>query len=124
MVFLLIDSIWLTQYAGPAFRQQIPHLMADKMSPLPAIIFYLLYVMGLMFFATFHRYSAPDQLIQSFGIAFAFGLICYATFDMTSASVFKNYPISLAIADTLWGGFVTGVSGVFSIKFYHYLSQA
>jgi uncharacterized membrane protein len=124
IIFLLVDSIWLTQYAGPTFRTQIPHLMAEKMVPTPAIVFYLLYMAGTLFFVTFHRYSDPQQLLQSFAVGFGFGLICYATFDMTSASVFKSYPISLAIADSLWGGFVTGISGVFSIKLYAFLSQA
>jgi uncharacterized membrane protein len=73
----------------------------------PAILFYLLYVVGILIFVS----GSPDATWQSTLLYGAlFGLFCYATFDLTSLSLLRHWTWPVAIVDVSWGSFVTAVS--------------
>lgn len=41
-----------------------------------------------------------DTLIEGF----IYGILVYGTFDFTNLSIFSDYPLNLALVDTVWGG--------------------
>jgi uncharacterized membrane protein len=75
--------------------------------PAPAILFYLLNVVGILVFVSGSA-AASRQSTLLYGALF--GLFCYATFDLTSLSLLKHWTWPVAVVDVSWGSFVTAMS--------------
>jgi uncharacterized membrane protein len=107
-VFLLIDGLWLLVIAKKLYAQHLGPLMAEKPRLFAALIFYLLYVLGLLAFVV-----NPALALQSWTAALLpgmlYGLIAYATYDLTNLATVKDWPVLITVIDLAWGSFVSGV---------------
>ena len=108
-VILAIDMLWLGVIAKPLYRQGIGHLMAENPNIIAAGIFYVIFPIGLMFFAVAPNGNLPDwrQVLIS---AAVFGFFAYATYDLTNLALMRNWPISLSVIDVMWGTFASTVA--------------
>jgi len=104
--FLLLDVIWLVLIAPSFYKSQIGHLMTETPNFLAAIIFYLLYVVGLVVFVTGREGTLKQAALRG---AF-FGLIGYATYDLTNLATLRDWPILVTVVDLIWGTFVSGLT--------------
>jgi uncharacterized membrane protein len=105
-VLLPLDFLFLGFVAKDFFTSQVGSMLGE-IKPLPAVLFYLLYVLGVVIFVS----GSPDATWQSTLLYGAlFGLFCYATFDLTSLSLLKHWTWPVAIVDIAWGAAVTAVS--------------
>jgi uncharacterized membrane protein len=101
-VFLIIDMIWLGIISKDFYRAQIGTLMKPDVNWTAAIIFYLIFIVGLVVFVispAIEKGSWINTLI--FGALF--GLVCYATYDLTNLAVAKDWPLLVTIVDLIWG---------------------
>jgi uncharacterized membrane protein len=101
-VFFVIDMVWLVLVAKKFYQEQIGFLMKPDINWLAAIIFYILFIAGLVVFVispAVEKHSWVHALM--FG-AF-FGLITYATYDLTNLATMKDWPILVTIVDLIWG---------------------
>jgi uncharacterized membrane protein len=101
-VFLGIDMIWLTLVAKNFYAKHIGFLMTKNPNLLAALIFYLIFIAGLIFFVIT---PALDKKMWTHALlagAF-FGLITYATYDLTNLATVKNWPIIITVVDLVWG---------------------
>lgn len=101
-VFFAIDMIWLVLVAKNFYRAQIGSLMKADVNWTAAIIFYFIFVAGLVAFVispALEKNSWTHALI--FGALF--GLVCYATYDLTNLAVAKDWPLLVTIVDLAWG---------------------
>ena len=105
-VFLGIDILWLTVIAQKFYKAQIGHLMADKARLLPAAIFYVLFIAALVYFviAPALVHQNLTRLILS---AVVFGLVTYATYDLTNMATLKDWPLLVTVVDLAWGTFIS-----------------
>lgn len=110
--FFLIDMAWLGFFAKNFYASQIGYLMKTNINWAAAVIFYLLFIGGLVYFVI--NPAIQQQSIQKLLIAGAlFGLITYATYDLTNLATVKNWPILVTIVDLIWGMFLsTSVSAI------------
>ncbi len=101
-VFLGIDMIWLTLVAKNFYAKHIGYLMAKNPNLPAAFIFYLLFIAGLIVFVIA---PALDKKIWTHALVMGafFGLITYATYDLTNLATIKNWPLIITIVDLLWG---------------------
>ena len=101
-VFFAIDMIWLGFVAKNFYQKQIGFLMTPNVNWAAAIIFYLLFIVGLVLFVI-----EPALKLNSWNHAVVygalFGLISYATYDLTNLATLTNWPIMLTIVDLIWG---------------------
>jgi uncharacterized membrane protein len=108
-VFLALDAVWLTTMADRLYRPAIGHLMREQFALLPALAFYLLYITGIVVFAVW-----PALPTRHTGAALArgalFGLIAYATYDLTNQATLRDWPWHVTVADLCWGAFVTAAA--------------
>ncbi|CDR34835.1 DUF2177 family protein [Criblamydia sequanensis] len=111
IVFFIIDLVWLGIIAKNLYRDQIGFLMSDKVKWLPALIFYFLYIAGLVFFAILPAVK-EENWVAALTYGGFFGLVCYATYDLTNLATLKGWPIKIAIYDLLWGAFISGVTSL------------
>lgn len=101
-VFIAIDMVWLVLVAKKFYQEQIGFLMKPDINWGAAIIFYLLFIVGLVTFVispAIYRHSWVHALL--FGALF--GLITYATYDLTNLATLKNWPVLVTIVDLIWG---------------------
>jgi uncharacterized membrane protein len=108
-IFLLCDAVWLTEISPAFYRRYIGHLLAERPDLWAALVFYLIFIAGVTWFAVL-----PSALHYRFRNAFArgafFGLVTYATFDLTCQAVLKDWPVLVTIVDLVWGSTLTGVT--------------
>ena len=111
-VFFAIDMVWLGLVAKDFYRSQIGALLKPDVNWTAAIIFYLLFIAGLVVFVispAIEKGSCAHALL--FGALF--GLVCYATYDLTNLAVAKDWPLLVTIVDLAWGAVLAAsVSGV------------
>lgn len=114
VIFLVIDFIWLNYIAKNVYSSQIGHLLASKPNLIPALIFYLLFVVGVLVFAILPGIEAKS-LGKTLILGALFGLLTYATYDLTNLATLKDWPLKVTIIDLVWG---TSVSTVTSLAGY------
>jgi uncharacterized membrane protein len=101
-VFFAIDMLWLGVVAKNFYRSQIGNIMKPDVNWVAAIIFYLIFIAGLVVFViepAVEKGSWKHALLLG---AF-FGLVCYATYDLTNLAVAKDWPVLVTIVDLAWG---------------------
>jgi uncharacterized membrane protein len=101
-IFFAMDLVWLGFVAKNFYRSQIGFLMKSDINWTAAIAFYLLFIVGLVIFVitpALEKNSWTHALL--FGALF--GLITYATYDLTNLATLKNWPLLVTIVDLAWG---------------------
>lgn len=106
LILIPIDFLFLGIVAKGFFTSEVGDMLGE-IRPLPAILFYLLYVVGILIFV-----SAPVTATWQSTLLYGalFGLFCYATFDLTSLALLKHWTWPVALVDVSWGSLVTAVS--------------
>jgi len=118
-VFLLVDMVWLGFAARAFYRTNIGALLADQINVSAAVIFYLLYIVGIVIFAISPALESGSWR-TSLIMGSLFGFFAYATYDMTNLATLRDWPVAVAVVDMAWGAFLTGLSataGFFAAKY-------
>jgi uncharacterized membrane protein len=100
--FFAIDMLWLGLVARSFYQQYLGFLMDTSPNWFVAILFYLLFVVGILVFVVLPGLEA-NSLKTTLLRAALFGLITYATYDLTNLATLKDWPALLSIVDMLWG---------------------
>ena len=108
IVFAVVDFIWLGFIAKDLYKNGIGHLMAEKPNMTAAVVFYLLFIGGLVYFAVAPALAADAWQTAAVQAAL-FGFFCYATYDLTNLATLRDWPVSIVVADMIWGAFVSAV---------------
>jgi len=110
--FLAIDMLWLGLVARSFYQQQLGFIMAPSVNWFSAAIFYMLFIVGILFFVVIPGLES-NSLKATLLRAALFGLITYATYDLTNLATLKNWPVLLSLVDMFWGTVLSvGVSFV------------
>lgn len=104
-VFFAIDMLWLGFVARTFYKNQIGFLMKPDVNWAAAIVFYLLFLVGLVIFVIGPAVEKKDWMhaLLAGGL---FGLITYATYDLTNLATLKDWPLTVVWVDMLWGTFL------------------
>jgi uncharacterized membrane protein len=111
-IFFAIDMAWLILVAKKFYQQQIGFLMKPDINWFAAIIFYLLFIAGLVIFVIS---PAVEKHSWAHAILFGalFGLITYATYDLTNLATMKDWPLLVTVVDLIWGTVLAAsISGI------------
>jgi uncharacterized membrane protein len=104
-ILIIIDMIWLGLVAKNFYRQQIGFLTRPDINWFAAILFYLLFIVGLVLFVIVPSIEKHSWL-HAFLFGTLFGFITYATYDLTNLATIKNWPLILTIVDLVWGAVI------------------
>ena len=105
LAFCLIDFIWLGTIAQKLYQREMGHLLAAQPNKVAAVIFYAIFVAGLVYFVI-HPAVAEGSWVKALAVGAFFGLVTYATFDLTNLAVMKDFPVSIVPIDIAWGMFL------------------
>lgn len=114
-VFLAIDSVWLLFLAKKFYSEQLGYLMAISPNLIAALIFYLLFTAGLVFFVI-HPALASESGRYALLAGLFFGLVTYGTYDLTNQATIRDWPVLITVVDLCWGSFVTGATAWISFN--------
>jgi uncharacterized membrane protein len=118
IVLIPIDFLFLGIVAKGFFTAEVGDMLGE-IRLAPAILFYLLYVVGVLIFVNGVT-GATFQSTLFYGALF--GLFCYATFDLTSLSLLKHWTWPVAAVDVSWGATVTAVSSTAGLAIANWLA--
>jgi uncharacterized membrane protein len=105
-IFFAIDMIWLGFVARGFYRNHLGHLLRPDVNWTAAIIFYLLYILGILVFAVMPALE-KNSLRQAALLGGLFGFFAYATYDLTNLATLKDWPVIVVWVDIAWGVVLT-----------------
>jgi len=99
IVFFVIDLAWLGLIAKNLYAKHLGYIMAEKVNWTAAILFYILFIIGILYFAITPATSLGNVVLSGA----LFGLISYATYDLTNLATIKSWPVIITVIDLVWG---------------------
>jgi uncharacterized membrane protein len=111
VAFFAVDMTWLGLVAKDLYKKQLGGLLSDQINWGAAVIFYLLFIVGIFIFVIFPAIEKNSFLHAVLMGAF-FGLITYATYDLTNYATMKDWPLTIVFIDLAWGSFLTSAVSV------------
>ena len=118
ILFLVIDLIWLGLIAKNLYQNQIGTLLKTNTNWTAAIIFYLLFIGGLVFFAIQPSITSAT-LWKAMLYGALFGFMTDATYDLTNLATLEGWPIQITIIDLIWGSFLGASVSSLTYALYH-----
>lgn len=108
VVFFAVDMVWLGLVAKKFYAKHLGFLMAPEINWYAAVIFYLLFIAGVLIFVVIPGVKDNNLTTLLLKAAF-FGLITYATYDLTNLATVKDWPLLVSIVDLIWGMALTTI---------------
>ena len=118
IVMVPIDLVFLGLVAKGFFTSEVGDMLGE-IRPLPAVLFDLLYVVGILVFVSGGREAT---FLSALLYGALFGLFCYATFELTSLSILKRWTWRVAAVDVGWGSLMTAVSATAGLAIADWLT--
>ncbi|MFT9090123.1 MAG: DUF2177 family protein [Gluconacetobacter sp.] len=106
LAFMALDAVWLSVMSSRLYKPALQGLLAENFRPVPALLFYLLYIGGIVAFAVLPATSPIQALWRGAGL----GLVAYATYDLTNQATLRAWPALVTCADLMWGTLVTSIA--------------
>lgn len=111
----LLDFLWLSTAAKWLYRPRLGHLLGEQVVWAPALLFYLLYGIGLLAFVLRPALQEASGLPAVFLWGCLFGLIAYGTYDLTNHATLRDWPLAVTVIDMAWGALLSGTASVAGI---------
>lgn len=115
ILFFVIDLLWIGYLARDAYRVQILQVQKSPMNVNSTLLpfVYLLIGTGIVYLVEPKLVGLEKNSREYFYYAMLWGgllgLIIYGVFDLTNYAIFTDWNPVLALGDTLWGTFLTGL---------------
>ncbi len=109
LIFVAIDAVWLGVIARNMYRSTLGTMLREQPQILAATGFYILYILALVFFVVQPAIDKSSWQYALFAGAF-FGLVAYATYDLTNLATLKDWPFKITLIDMAWGAFISGIT--------------
>ena len=106
VVFCAIDMLWLGFLAKDMYRKYLGNFLSDEVNWTAAIIFYLIFIVGIFIFAILPAVE-KQSLLTAVIYGALFGFFTYATYDLTNLATMKDWLINIVFIDIIWGAVLT-----------------
>ncbi len=122
LVFLTMDGGWLALVGPRLYRPEIGSLLAEKVHVAPAILFYLIYLVGLIYFCV--GPNLEKGWVKAAVSGAILGLVAYGAYDLTCQAVLKTWSTKVSAADMCWGAFASAVASAVGVQATRALTKA
>ncbi len=106
LTFFAIDLVWLGVVAKRFYREHLGHLLGTEVNWGPALLFYLIYIAGIVVFAIRPALDAGSP-VRALAQGAFFGFVAYATYDLTNHATLRDWPLIVTVVDLAWGSALT-----------------
>jgi uncharacterized membrane protein len=114
-IFFAIDLVWLGVVAKSFYRQHLGHLLAAQINWPAAVLFYLVFIAGIVFFAVRPAIEANGAM-RALVYGALFGFFTYATYDLTNHATMRDWPLIVTAVDLAWGTVLSASVAFFSYQ--------
>lgn len=114
LIFAAMDFGWLSFANARLYKPEIGELLIDGVRPVPALLFYLIYMLGVTGLCVLPNLAARDGL-KAAGAGALLGLAAYAAYDLTNQATMKLWSTKVTLADLAWGAFATAAASALSV---------
>lgn len=111
LVFMGCDAVWLNFAAGRIYRPRLGALLRDDFALVPAALFYVIYIAGILFFAVAPALES-GRWTTALVRGAALGFLAYATYDLTNQATVRGWSTTVTVIDLAWGTLLTGMSAL------------
>mgnify|MGYP002749928521 FL=1 len=101
-IFFIIDLIWLGAVAKGFYQKNLSFILSPQVNWPAAILFYLLYIAGILIFAVVPAVS-KDSWQHAMLYGALFGFFTYMTYELTNLALLKDWPLNIVLVDIIWG---------------------
>ena len=101
-LFFVVDIIWLSYAARNFYKAQLHHLLSPEVNWPAALLFYFVYIIGILFFAVRPGLEV-GSFIRTCLLGGLFGFFTYITYDLTNLATLRNWPVTVVVVDVAWG---------------------
>ncbi len=108
-VFLAVDALWLSVLMRPVYAAALASLLAEQPRWTPAVLFYLLYMLGLLVFAILPGLRARRGRTAA-ALGALLGLVAYGTYDLSNYATLQAWPAALTVIDMAWGAVLSSLA--------------
>ena len=106
-IFFIIDLVWLGVIAKGFYQKHLGYLMRPQINWAAAILFYLLFIIGIVIFAVRPALELQSPM-RALVFGALFGFFTYATYDLTNLATVKDWPVIVTVIDLIWGTVLCG----------------
>lgn len=106
-IFLALDVVMLRTVMAPLFERHVPDLLTPAPKLIPAAIFYLLYVAGLVYLVSAPALKSGGPVLITAAII---GAMAYGTYEFTNLATLKGWHPAMVATDLIWGTCLTAFS--------------
>lgn len=110
-VFIALDAVWLGLIARGIYSKYLGHLLKTNVDYLAAALFYLMFIAGIVIFVLIPNIE-KDSWVRVLALGAFFGLVTYATYDLTNLATIKDWPVVVSVIDLVWGASVASFVSV------------
>lgn len=107
VIFLALDAIMLKLHMQPLFQRTLGDQLLTDIRIVPAALFYLAYVAGLIYLVSLPALKTGAPIIIPAAII---GAMAYGTYEFTSYAIMKSWSPVLVMTDVTWGTVLTAFS--------------
>lgn len=122
IVFFVIDLIWLGLIAKNFYAKNLSEFLSEQVNWLAAIIFYLIFIAGICFFAIYPAIEKKSIYVAIF-YGLLFGFFTYSTYDLTNYATLKDWPLKVVLVDIIWGSVLSSLVSISGYFIFGYLKQ-
>ena len=111
--FIIIDITFINLVIVKIYKSNLPEFVEIGFKAVPAILFYLIFLSGLLYFSILPNktYSITQALISG-GM---YGLTTYATYALTVFAVMNIFNWNIVVSDVMWGIFLSATVSVLTV---------
>ncbi len=109
LLLVVVDFVWLSNAMNFLYKPRLGDLLRDKPVLAPAVLFYLLYAVG-MSLLVIRPAVAAGSVFTALWTGALLGLVAYGTYDLTNQATLKGWSLEVTIVDMAWGGLVTALA--------------
>ena len=102
VAFVVADMVWLGIMVNRVYRPALADILIPGVNLPPAIVFYLLYPIGLVIFAVLPALKSESSAM-AIGYGALFGFFTYATYDLSNHATLRNWTVQVTAIDMAWG---------------------
>jgi uncharacterized membrane protein len=114
VVFLILDAIWLGVISRNLYQREIGELLLPKPNLGAAAVFYVIYIVGMVYFCVVPGVAGQSALRGLLNGAM-FGIVAYATYDLTNLATLKGWSTELVLIDIAWGAVASAVASAVAV---------
>ncbi|HUC78720.1 MAG TPA: DUF2177 family protein [Candidatus Saccharimonadales bacterium] len=118
-VMTILDALWLGLIAPKFYKKHIGFIMSKKPNWIAALIFYLVFVLGLTIFVVYPGWHSNYTLLRVGLLGGLFGLVCYSTYDLTNQATLNKWPFIVTIVDLCWGTLLSAAVSMISVALFN-----